>query len=203
MKQRLSVKANTMAGRSQHLLLIGITAISAVTLLTLAKTARRGSVLTARSSGQDPEYHHPQHNQLCVGNSLESLCLENGWDYGSVSGAWDEAEGVIASFSKGDVALVNYLYQEMLGRDADPEGLETYVEALQRGWSVDKIREEIANSHETRQLLQQLYQEIFSRDVDEAGLDTYRNLLQQGWGLRRVRKDLIASPEAKNFRGRL
>ncbi|MGD1849116.1 MAG: DUF4214 domain-containing protein [Cyanophyceae cyanobacterium] len=101
------------------------------------------------------------------------------------------------------MALINNLYHELLGLGAFPEGLETYVEALQRGWSVDKIREEIANSHETRQLLQQLYQEIFNRDVDEAGLNTYRNLLQQGWGLRRVRKDLIASPEAKNFRGRL
>ncbi len=192
-----------MAGRSRQLLFIGIGAISAITLLTLAQIARRGYVLTARSAAQDAQNNHAEYNKLCVGNSLESLCLENGWNYGSVSGAWDEAEGIIASFSYGDVALINNLYHELLGRGADPEGLETYVEALQRGWSVDKIREEIANSHETRQLLQQLYQEIFNRDVDEAGLNTYRNLLQQGWGLRRVRKDLIASPEAKNFRGRL
>ncbi|MEM9770723.1 MAG: DUF4214 domain-containing protein [Cyanobacteria bacterium P01_D01_bin.73] len=197
------MKGNTMIGRSRQILLVGTAAISAVVLLMLAQVVRQRSALTARSVAEDSQHNHPQHNQLCVGNSLESLCLENGWNYGSVSGAWDEAEGVIASFSEGDIALVNYLYKEMLGRDADSEGLETYVEALQRGWSVDKIREEIANSHETRLLLQQLYQEIFNRDIDKAGLDTYRNLLQQGWGLRRVRKDLIASPEAKHFRGRL
>ena len=188
-----------MSGRSRRFLLLGITTTSAITLLSLAQWSRQSAVLTARSSSA----HHPHHNQLCVGNSTESLCLENGWNYGSVSGAWDEAEGVITSFSAGDITLINHLYQEMLGRDADPEGLETYVEALQRGWSVDKIRAEIANSHETRQLLQQLYREIFNRDVDETGLQTYRDLLQRGWGLKRVRKDLIASPEARQLRGQL
>ena len=145
-----------MAGRSRRTLLIGITAASTITLLAMAQWSRHSIVLTARSSSvSQPQTN--QINQLCIGNSSESVCLENGWNYGSVSGAWDEAEGVIASFSAGDVALINHLYQEMLGRDADPEGLETYVEALERGWSVDKIRGEIANSHETRQILSQLY----------------------------------------------
>lgn len=186
-----------MSGRSRRYLILGITAASTLTLLALAQWSRSTKVLTARSSS-GPGFAQ---NRLCVGNSAESLCLENGWSYGSVSGAWDEAQGVIASFSDGDVTLVNHLYQEMLGRAADQEGLETYVEALQRGWSVDKIREEIANSHETRQILQQLYREIFNRDVDETGLNTYRDLLKRGWGLKRVRKDLIASPEARQFQG--
>lgn len=191
-----------MAGRSRRTLLIGITAASTITLLAMAQWSRHSMVLTARSSSvSQPQTN--QINQLCIGNSSESVCLENGWNYGSVSGAWDEAEGVIASFSAGDVALINHLYQEMLGRDADPEGLETYVEALERGWSVDKIRGEIANSHETRQILSQLYLEIFNRDADETGLNTYRDLLRRGWGLKRVRKDLIASPEAKQLQGQL
>ena len=188
-----------MSGRSRRYLLLGITAASTLSLLSIAQWSRSNRVLTAKLSSSQPIAE----NSLCVGNSVESLCLENGWSYGSVSGAWDEAQGVIASFSDGDVTLVNHLYQEMLGRDADQEGLETYVEALQRGWSVDKIREEIANSHETRQILQRLYREIFNRDVDETGLNTYRDLLRRGWGLRRVRKDLIASPEARQFQGQL
>ena len=113
-----------MAGRSRRTLLIGITAASTITLLAMAQWSRHSMVLTARSSSvSQPQTN--QINQLCIGNSSESVCLENGWNYGSVSGAWDEAEGVIASFSAGDVALINHLYQEMLGRDADPEGLET------------------------------------------------------------------------------
>ena len=188
-----------MSGRSRRTLLIGITAATTVSLLLLAKWSRQSTLLTARSysTAQSPPH------QLCLGNSAESLCIEDGWNYGYISGAWDEAEGVIASFSAGDITLINHLYREMLGRDADPEGLETYVEALERGWSVDKIREEIANSHETRLILQQLYREIFNRDVDETGLNTYRDLLQRGWGLKRVRKDLLASPEARQVQGRL
>jgi len=43
---------------------------------------------------------------------------------------------------------INRIYQEELGRDADPKGLRTFQRAYENGWSLERIRDEIDNSEE-------------------------------------------------------
>ena len=43
---------------------------------------------------------------------------------------------------------INQIYQEQLGRNADPEGLRTFQRAYENGWSLERIRDEIDNSEE-------------------------------------------------------
>lgn len=46
--------------------------------------------------------------------------------------------------------IVNQIYLQELGRSADPEGLYTYQDRFDNGWSIDDIRRDIANSNEAR-----------------------------------------------------
>lgn len=43
---------------------------------------------------------------------------------------------------------INQIYQEELGRDVDREGLRTFERAYENGWSLERIRREVADSEE-------------------------------------------------------
>lgn len=47
-------------------------------------------------------------------------------------------------------AEINKIYQQELGREADRDGLATYLNHYQGGWSFERIRNEIASSVEAR-----------------------------------------------------
>lgn len=121
---------------------------------------------------------------------------------------------------------INQLYREVLGRDADPIGLETYLERLANGWSLRDVRRDLersseargrgrndrdsrdnqrsdrgrgfARSQEARDRINQLYREVLGRDADPSGLNTYLKRLADGWSLQDVRRDLERSDEARN-----
>ncbi|MDX1977270.1 MAG: hypothetical protein SFT94_06320 [Pseudanabaenaceae cyanobacterium bins.68] len=46
--------------------------------------------------------------------------------------------------------IINRIYVEELGRNADREGLYTYQDRFDNGWSIEDIRRDIANSQEAR-----------------------------------------------------
>jgi uncharacterized protein YjbI with pentapeptide repeats len=43
-------------------------------------------------------------------------------------------------------AAINQIYREVLGREADPSGMKTWTTVLARGWSLQKVRQEIVRS---------------------------------------------------------
>jgi hypothetical protein len=47
-------------------------------------------------------------------------------------------------------ANINRIYQEILGRHADPGGMTTWTNNLANGWTLDQVRNAIANSEEAR-----------------------------------------------------
>lgn len=47
---------------------------------------------------------------------------------------------------------INQIYRDVLGRDADFEGLGTYQDRYNNGWSLSDIRRNIANSNEAQNL---------------------------------------------------
>src|SRR4028119_222635 len=80
---------------------------------------------------------------------------------------------------------INKIYREVLGRDAEPEGLKAWSQELSKS-TLRKIRREIAESDEARLALNRIYQEILGRDVDKNGLKTFTKTLKKDWSLNDV-----------------
>lgn len=85
-------------------------------------------------------------------------------------------------------------YKEILGREADTEGLNHWVNS---GLPIEQIRSELGGSGEgKRNTINMLYQEILGRGADETGMSHYMNMIDQGgWGADQIRGDLGKSEE--------
>jgi hypothetical protein len=106
-----------------------------------------------------------------------------------------------SNLGRGEIAReINRIYFEVLGRRIDRSGLETYVNRVQDGWSLDRVRSDIAKSQEAKSAINQLYVEVLGRSADSSGLNTYANKLVEGWSLNDIRRDLQRSAEARNRR---
>lgn len=95
---------------------------------------------------------------------------------------------------------IDDLYREVLGRPADSSGLRTYVRRVEDdGWSLERVRRDLAESSELDQAIDRAYREILGRPADNSGLRTYRDRVRNnGWSMDRVRQDLANSSEARN-----
>jgi TorA maturation chaperone TorD len=105
--------------------------------------------------------------------------------------------------------IIRRAYQDILGRDPDPEGMRTYrIDILDRGWSEQDVREALRNSPEyisggVRQrsadrIIRRAYQDILNREPDPAGFEIYRrNIVERGWDEQDVRSALRRSNERR------
>ncbi|MFM7572872.1 MAG: DUF4214 domain-containing protein [Snowella sp.] len=93
---------------------------------------------------------------------------------------------------------INNLYIQVLGRNADANGLSSYVQAVNRGRSLAEVRRSLANSQEFNQSINKVYQEFLGRNVDNNGLRNYRNIIINGRSFEDVRNEIANSPEAQN-----
>jgi uncharacterized protein DUF4214 len=106
-------------------------------------------------------------------------------------------------------AIVRRAYQDILGRDPDPEGMRTYrSNIIDRGWSEQDVREALRNSPEyasgpartasADRIIRRAYQDILGREPDQGGLETYRrNIIERGWDEQDVRTALRRSSERR------
>ncbi|TAD78248.1 MAG: DUF4214 domain-containing protein [Oscillatoriales cyanobacterium] len=140
-----------------------------------------------------------QAGNLCMGDLEQFVCLENADQHVEIAGAWNESL-LAMGLDPGQAAEVDRLYQSILGRPADLDGLRTYTRALGQGWSLHKVRWAIANSSEAQVAIHRIYREVLDREADNEGLNTYRDRLERGWELNRVRNDINASYEAQSRR---
>lgn len=95
---------------------------------------------------------------------------------------------------------LNRIYRDVLGRDVDHRGYRVYSARIRDGWSLSKVRKEVARSSEATQAINRLYQKILGRDADPAGMRTYQKNLESGWSLRQVERALANSQEGRNRR---
>jgi len=93
---------------------------------------------------------------------------------------------------------VNNLYVQVLGRNADANGLSSYVQAVNQGRSLAEVRRNLANSQEFNQSINKVYQEFLGRNVNSNGLQSYRNAVINGRSFEEVRNEIANSPEARN-----
>lgn len=95
---------------------------------------------------------------------------------------------------------LDQIYRDVLGRDIDRRGYRVYSARIRDGWSLSKVRKEVARSSEATQAINRLYQKILGRDADPAGMRTYQKNLEAGWSLRQVERALANSQEGRNRR---
>lgn len=91
---------------------------------------------------------------------------------------------------------INKIYQEVLGRDADSQGLVTWLRELSRSSTIRDIRSKVAKSREAKRVINQIYQDVLGRNVDPSGLKTYTTHLASGWSQTDVREHIQRSDEA-------
>lgn len=95
---------------------------------------------------------------------------------------------------------INRLYRQVLGRNADYEGLRTWSRQLERGRSLRDIRSELAYSQEAAITINNIYRQVLGRNVDRNGLRTWQTELARGRSLRDVQRAIERSPEARGRR---
>jgi TorA maturation chaperone TorD len=105
--------------------------------------------------------------------------------------------------------IIRRAYQDILGREPDPEGLRTYrSNMVDRNWSEQDVREALRNSPEyssgafrtnsADRIIRRAYQDILGREPDPSGLETYRrNIVERGWDEQDVRTALRKSDERR------
>jgi Domain of unknown function (DUF4214) len=100
-------------------------------------------------------------------------------------------------------ASITEIYQQVLGRDPDNNGLGSYSEALQNGRiSLIQVRRELAVSPESDQNINKIYQQILGRNVDSNGLRNSRRILESNGGsLDQVQSQLARTNEARGRNG--
>jgi len=106
-------------------------------------------------------------------------------------------------------AIVRRAYQDILGREPDPEGLRNYrSKIIDDGWLEQDVREALRRSDEyasmdrrtasADRIIRRAYRDILHREPDPSGLETYRrNIIENGWDEHDVRQALRTSPEKR------
>ena len=96
-------------------------------------------------------------------------------------------------------SLIANLYENVLGRSFDPGGMQTWTDALSRGWTLGQVRNAFAYSVEAQNLITKLYKDIFERTNVGSGMQTWTNALASGWTVTQVRNAIAHSIEAQNL----
>ncbi|HIK31057.1 MAG TPA: DUF4214 domain-containing protein [Oscillatoriales cyanobacterium M59_W2019_021] len=91
---------------------------------------------------------------------------------------------------------IKLIYREVLGREADVDGLIHWSDLLANGAELSRVRESIANSPESKENIDRIYQEVLGRSVDESGLQTWTRKLATGATLLEIRQEIESSQEA-------
>ncbi|MGB3557720.1 MAG: DUF4214 domain-containing protein, partial [Geitlerinemataceae cyanobacterium] len=82
-------------------------------------------------------------------------------------------------------------------RRPDRDGLRNYVRRFSQGASLEDIREEIADSREARDRIDEIYRQVLGRSADRDGLRDYQRKLADGWDIDRVQREIERSDEAR------
>ena len=147
------------------------------------------------------------------------LMEENGWREADVrrdlSGRTDYQRYSSGARGLQPNTVVRRAYQDILGRNPDPEGLRTYrSKMINEGWTEQDVREALRQSPEyastdrrsasADRIIQRAYRDILHRDPDPSGLESYRrNIIENGWDEHDVRQALMRSPEKRQVGGQV
>ncbi len=109
-------------------------------------------------------------------------------------------------------AAIRSAYMDVLGREADPEGLRSYRQKMVReGWTEQDVRDDLRRSDEYRsserrtasadRIIRRAYMDVLGREPDAEGLAAYRHeILENGWEYHDLRQVLARSEERRGQR---
>ena len=93
-------------------------------------------------------------------------------------------------------AFINSIYQDLLGRDADPAGLSTFLNFLTSGGTRPQLLQQIQNSPEFHsRLVDQYYRQYLDRPADPGALSSFTQILSTGANDPTVIVPILASQE--------
>jgi hypothetical protein len=96
-----------------------------------------------------------------------------------------------------NVAFVQHLFQDVLGRAADPSAITTYGSGLTRGTITrQQVAQAVLGSQENANLVVTgLYNRLLHHPPDQPTLAYYATVLQNGGTAEQVEAQILASPE--------
>ncbi len=97
-------------------------------------------------------------------------------------------------------SFIESVYENLLGRPVDPEGLSHWTNALNALGNTEggraKVVADIESSAEYRlDVVNQLYLQYLHRPANESGAQTWVNLLGNGWSIQQVAANIATSAE--------
>lgn len=93
---------------------------------------------------------------------------------------------------------INSIYQEVLGRDAEPAAIARHTNSLAENTTLNEIRRQIASSEEAKNKINSIYQEVLGRDAEPVAIAGRINDLAKGLILSEIRSQTASSQEATN-----
>jgi hypothetical protein len=93
--------------------------------------------------------------------------------------------------------LVNRLFLDVLGRDADIVTLRRVAGQVMEGRAIADVRIELATSNEARTAINQIYRDVLRREADPSGLNSQMAALRGGLTLAQIRQAIAESPEGR------
>lgn len=104
---------------------------------------------------------------------------------------------------------INDLYEKILLRKADPEGMQYYGNLLEKGTTPDEIRTKLleskegidaSNFHPVRNPIRILYHELLNRAATDQEVNYYHKMIDDGlMTIDDVKKDIMESDDYKNL----
>jgi hypothetical protein len=143
------------------------------------------------------------------------LMIRNGWTEADVRqdlGARTDYRKYRNDTGTRPTAAVRSAYQDILGRDPDPDGLRNYRDKIIRdGWSEQDVRDDLRRSAEyatlsgrtasADRIIRRAYMDVLHREPDAEGLATYRReIIENGWEYHDLRQVLARSEERRDTR---
>jgi hypothetical protein len=108
--------------------------------------------------------------------------------------------------------IVRRAYQDVLGREPDPEGLESFRhQILDNGWTEARVRDALRNSPEyrdrmamtperAREVVRRAYLNVLKREPDPASSGYVEKVYREHWTQADVERELRKSPEYRKRR---
>ncbi len=103
--------------------------------------------------------------------------------------------------------IVRRAYQDILGRDPDPDGMRNYrSRIIDDNWTEQQVREDLRRSQEYRgrtamnpqraaEIVRRAYLSVLNREPDEASQGYVQRVLRENWTEEDVARELRRSPE--------
>jgi TorA maturation chaperone TorD len=145
--------------------------------------------------------------------SYRRAMIDKGWTEQDVRADLRKSPEYAKNQRRSAERIVTRAYREVLGREPDPAGLNTYTNRVMRdGWDEYDVRASLEKSQEFRernrmtrekaeQIVRSAYKTVLKRDADDEGLRNYvQRVMRDRWTQPQIERELRQSEEYRNMK---